>query len=184
MSFFQDAYAHEGACEVLDLTDLYRSVSEYDVIVLAEVGNILETSPKSIQLHVVAYFKGPPTAHVLMPMYTDGHCEAQLSSGDIVVAALRGFPGAKILWPSKGSVFFIKKGNVFDNEGSSLGFTREQFIEVLRESTGQYAIPAKLSSEAASLNIRSVIIPVLIAAVCILGIGLFLQRIWQKIDPE
>ena len=74
--------------------------------------------------------------------------------------------------------------NVFDDEGSNLGITRDQLIKVLRESTGQYAIPAKFSSEAASLNIRSVIIPVLIAAVCILGIGLFLQRIWQKIDPE
>ena len=184
MSFFHDAYAHERACDVLDLEDLYQSISGYDVIVFAEVGNVLETSPKSIELHVSAYLKGPPIAHVLTPRYTDGHCEAQLSSGDSVVAALKGFPGAKILWPSKGSVFFIKRGNVFDDEGSNLGITRDQLIKVLRESTGQYAIPAKFSSEAASLNMRSVIIPVLIAAVCILGIGLFLQRIWQKIDPE
>ncbi len=184
MSFSQDTYAHEGACEVLDLDDLYQSVSDYDVIVLAEVGNVRESSPMQVELHVAAYLKGPPNVQVLRALYTDGHCEAELSVGDNVIAALTGFPGGKILWPSKGSVLFLENGHVFSDGGQSLGITEANLIEDIRAVTGQYAIPANSLNEGASLNIRSVIIPVLIAAVCILGIGLFLQRIWQKIDPE
>ena len=177
-------YAYEDSCETLDLENLYQSVRDYDVIVIVKVGNFLQTTPKSVELNVEAYLKGPPNVHVLVPVLRDDLCTAELYADARMLVALKGFPGVNVLWPSYGSVFFLENGYVFNEDGLNLGVTEADLIKDVRSVTGQFAVPANSLNEAASLDLVSVIIPVLIAAVCILGIGLILQRIWQKIDPE
>tara|TARA_B110000263_G_C15305496_1_gene510158 strand:- start:2111 stop:2671 length:561 start_codon:yes stop_codon:yes gene_type:complete len=184
VSSAQAVYAYEDSCETLDLENLYQSVRAYDVIAIVKVGNFLETTPESVELNVEAYLKGPPNVHILVPVLSNDHCAAELHAGARMLVALKGLPGVNILWPSYGSVFFLENGSVFNEDGLNIGVAEADLIKDVRAVTGQFAVPANSLNDAASLDLVSVIIPVLIVAVCILGIGLILQRIWQRIDPE
>ena len=169
--------AHD-ACPHFDLDDLRLSIEDFDVIVIGE----LTSGSGATTIEPEAYLKGSAITQALVLANAPSECaEANLPpSGARVVVALRQAVGG-FQWPVPAALFVVEGGIATNGADPPLSLSEDELISRIREVSGQYAVPA---SESGSIDWLRVVLPVVLAAIVILGIGLVLLRIWHRIEPE
>jgi hypothetical protein len=127
-----------------------------------------------------AFLKGAVTAGDLVlssPDRTSTCAPAEFVPGERYLLLLRGSA-----WPIDGSVLQLVRG-----EWLWLGVplaSEAELIDEIREVTGQYAVPAQSDSEGQGIDWWKTVLPVGGAVLGIFVVGLFLMRIWHRIDPS
>jgi len=161
------ASAQEGgeACPALDLERAEATALAFDVIVAGAV----EERGAGVVIVPEYYLKGAAVSGPLA-LERDGRCpEAELEAGTRVLAGLVRAPGG-FRWPSPDAVRLLP-----DDERAE-----ELLIAPLRAATGQQAYPP---AGAAGFDWMGVGIPVIGALVGLMAVGLYLMRLWHRIDP-
>ncbi len=148
------------------------------MIVIGELTSAGETPT----IEPEAYLKGSAITQALVLANAPSECaEANLPlSGARVVVALRQAVGG-FQWPVPAALFVVEGGIATNGADPPLSLPEDELISHIREVSGQYAVPA---SESSSIDWLRVVLPVVLAAIVILGIGLVLLRIWHRIEPE
>jgi len=138
-----------------------------------------------------AYLKGPVSASdVVVQAAGPGCAGVPLEQGERVLLMLPN-SGGNLLWPmldSPGGAYRLVDGRAVNldprvTQTVDSAPTESDVVEHIRSVTGQYAVPATSPSEGASLDWFKVVAPVTIACLIVFGIGLWLMKIWHRIDP-
>ena len=169
--------AHDD-CPHFDFGDLRLSVEDFDVIVVGQLTSAGETPAVDPEV----YLRGSAVTQMLRLVDAPSECaKADLPpSGARVVVALRQEVGG-FQWPVPAALFVVEGGVATNGDDPPSSLPEDELISRIREVSGQYAVPA---SESGSIDWLRVVLPVVLAAIVILGIGLVLLRIWHRIEPE
>jgi hypothetical protein len=57
-------------------------------------------------------------------------------------------------------------------------------VSLVRGITEQYAVPAASAGDGAGIDWWKTVLPVGVATLALFGVGLYLMRIWHRIDPS
>ena len=87
-------------------------------------------------------------------------------------------------WPNAGRVFWLDGGYAQGGGGDATRTTEAELVRDVRHITEQYAIPAANEAEGAEMDWWKTIVPVSAATLGLLAVGLYLMRIWHRIDPS
>lgn len=186
--FAQQAPQIASNCLVIIPDSLHQAVEASSVITVARVQSV---EPESHAVLVPeALLKGSTSQKALVLRYPESDAErcsppAVFTPGMRVLAFLTGKDGG-LYWPAPDQVFVLDSGKVVQQGDGGGGWpvrTEQQFTSEVRGITGQYVVPAANPSEGASIDWVKTVIPVTVALLIVLGIGLYLMRIWHRIDP-
>lgn len=166
---------------------LSLAVKAAEIIV---VGNIQPEAGNAIlPLQPETFLKGParndPLPLQTVPTATEGGCpRATVAPGDRVLAILGGgngsYPGQ---WPEARFVYHLKDGTALPDAGGKT-VSEENLIVVIRDLTGQFAVPAANKESGAAIDWRGTVLPVGSTLLVVFAISLFLMKYWHKIDPS
>lgn len=162
-------------CRPLEVSDAIEAVSPFPVIV---VGTVREEEG-GLAIVPEFYLRGAALPRPLRLVDdVPAECErAPMRPGARVLAGLEPAAGGWF-WPAAGQVFVLEDGVASDGRRS---LPEETLISTLRTATGQLAYPA--SEEDAGFDWRGTALPVGAALVVVFGVGLYLMRLWHRIDP-
>jgi hypothetical protein len=158
--------------------DLEAMVAGAETIVVVEV----ETATRArAELQPEVFLKGPVTAGHLVLTDPDraSSCEvAAFEPGRRFVLFLNGSR-----WPYSGQVLHLEGGTAVSPTG---GYTapETETLAAIRGLTEQYAVPPRSQSESQGIDWWKTVVPVGAAVLGIFAAGLFLMRIWHRIDPS
>lgn len=149
--------------------------SEAETIVVATVR---QADTEKAVLAPEAFLKGPVTAGdlVLRPTGT-AECRAEFHPGERVLALLDGNA-----WPHGGAVYRLLDGDAVRVDGERA--PEQALIDDIRGVTEQYAVPPRSAAESQGIDWWKTVVPVGAAVIAIFIAGLFLMRIWHRIDPS
>jgi hypothetical protein len=85
--------------------------------------------------------------------------------------------------PDSRSSVRLESGNAFLSDGTPIG-SEESLVADVRNLTGQYAVAAQSESEGEGIEWTTTVLPIAVALGIVFVIGLFLMRIWHRIDPS
>jgi hypothetical protein len=128
-----------------------------------------------------AFLKGPVTAGDLVLTNPDRNSTctpADFVEGGRVVLFL-----STNRWPDSGSVLHLVDGEA-RWLGDAYTVPEQQLVDDIRTITEQYAVPPASSSESQGIEWWKTVVPVGGAVLGIFIVGLFLMRIWHRIDPS
>ena len=172
--FVRPAYA----CSLYQVDSPGQLVPDSEVIV---IGRVVSTAGGSLVLRPEAFLKGPASAEdiALAPNRTD--CPtAALNDGDRALIYIA--DAAKPAFPLITEAYLLADGHATMTGAKTR--SESEVVAEIRGLTGQYAVPAATAAEGAGIDWGSTIIPLGIALAIIFGIGLFLMRVWHRIDPS
>ncbi|MGK2966381.1 MAG: hypothetical protein ACSLFM_12370 [Tepidiformaceae bacterium] len=176
--FAQDA----SACDI-DRSTAFLRLDDLDLVVVAQVE---EADADSATIHPEVYFKGAATGESVSlerPTAEAPGCTlATIVAGDRVLLLLRAEDGV-YLWPAVEEVYTLRAGSAFRGEPLSDSTSEDQLIDDIRSVTGQEAVAAEGGADGASIEWLGTVVPVTVALVLVLGIGLVMMREWHRIDP-
>jgi hypothetical protein len=164
-----------------------QAIQASEIIVIGEVRG---REDGAVAIHPEAFLKGAAQAEdlVLHPTEATENCpSATLGEGARVLAFLvTGSSG--VAWPSQSQVFLLE-GGVARHQAPAgddpLGDRPEsQLVSLVRHTTEQYAIPAEDGTSGAGIDWWKTVVPVTAATLGLLAVGLYLMRIWHRIDPS
>ena len=89
-----------------------------------------------------------------------------------------------VQWPAAGRTFQLEEGRALRYDGEQLNLTEGEFVQDIRDLTGQYAVPAATDSEGEGIEWGGTVAPVAGVLLVVFAIGLVLMRIWHRIDPS
>ena len=99
----------------------------------------------------------------------------------LVVSSVTSPPG----WPFAGQVFRLESGNaVSSGKGDARILKEADLVARIRSQTNQFSQPASSSGSGAAIDWGSTVLPIGAACAALLVVGLFLMRIWHRIDPS
>ncbi|HET7738243.1 MAG TPA: hypothetical protein VFK32_06685 [Tepidiformaceae bacterium] len=176
--FAQDA----SACEIDRSTTLLR-LADVDLVVIAQVEDA-DADSATVQPEV--YLKGAATGESVSlerPTGTPAGCTlATIVAGDRVLLLLKA-EGGVYLWPAVEEVYTLRDGSALRGEPLLDSTPENQLIDDIRSVTGQEAVAAGDGDDGASIEWLGTVVPVTVALVLVLGIGLVMMREWHRIDP-
>lgn len=162
-----------------------QAVQASTVILVAHVAAL--TPGEHVTLVPEAVLKGAvPNSSVEIPYPASVPNGCQLASftdGSRVFVFL-GASDGQLLWPSRPQLFVLNDGAAVQQENQGLGAqTETSLVSLVRGITNQYAVPAQTRAEGASIDWMHTVLPVGAALLLVFGIGLWLMKIWHRIDP-
>ncbi|HKS91865.1 MAG TPA: hypothetical protein VJQ83_08045 [Tepidiformaceae bacterium] len=172
-------------------TDVMPTRQELGVADIVVIGTVTSVDGANASLKPEAFLKGPTSAADLQiggPVLI-GCYRIALHAGDRVLLTLSSDKGV-LAWPLADGVgsYLLESGravslNTFNNQTVDNAPTEAAVVDHIRSITGQYAIPATSDSQGASLDWVKVVLPVALVTLAVFGIGLYLMKIWHRIDP-
>ena len=154
------------ACSGLDFEQPQATAAAFDVIV---AGRVEEASAGTV-IRPEYFLKGAAVRGPLA-LQRDGECPAaELIPGSRVLVGLMRVPGG-FRWPSPDAVRVLP-----DDQAAE-----DALIAPLREVTGQQAYPPAVEGQ--GFDWGGVGIPVIAALAALMAVGLYLMRLWHRIDP-
>jgi hypothetical protein len=162
---------------------LATRVQEADLVVL---GTVTAASATDATIIPVAFLKGPAQAGEIVvhrpPL--EPECPlADIQPGTRVLAMISSSSGT-LQWPEGGALYLLRDGQATSGQPAPETTTETALVQQIRGLTNQYAVPAASNSEGASLDWLKTVVPVSLALLVVFGIGLYLMRIWHRIDPS
>lgn len=164
-----------------------QDIEANSVIVIGTVATVTNSQARIVP---EAYLKGPVSAaDVVIQSAGPGCAAVPLKPGERVLLMLAASNG-ELIWPQIDSpgAYLLE-----DGRAASLGSvsgqnvdnapTEAEVVDHIRGITEQYAVPAHSDSEGASLGWIKVVLPVALVTLAVFGIGLYLMKIWHRIDP-
>lgn len=178
----QDGEDETPACYTFDLDDLRLSATEADIIVSAE---IVSATGEVAVLRPSFYLKGSASAEDI-EVHKDTADECPLAAipgeGRVIAVLREGDNG--LAWPGPSQLFTLQDGSASHSASPPVTMLEAELIERIRDVTGQYAVPPTGDEDAASIEWLTTVVPLVVALFIVLGIGLYLMRIWHRIDPS
>ncbi len=157
------------------------------VIVIGTVTGITDTAEDESRVRVKpeAFLKGPPSASGIQMVWGfPGPCEGRGPRVGGRILLFLSQPDRRASWPEPEGVFFLEDGKAATAiRGVTEERTEQSLIDQIRAQTNQLSRPAS-GNDGAGIDWGSTIIPIGIACVGLMGVGLFLMRIWHRIDPS
>lgn len=172
-------------------TDIMPTRMEVDASDLVVIGTIASVDGDAARLAPEAFLKGPTSSTdiVIGGPVQAGCARVALHPGDRVLLSLTSEQGV-IGWPLEGGVgsYRLEAGravslNTFNQQTVSNAPTEAAVVDHIRSITEQYAVPATSASEGATLDWVKVVLPTALVILAVFGIGLYLMKIWHRIDP-
>lgn len=174
-----------------DIMPTRQFLNSADVVVIGVIAQVEGVGGDTASLKPEAFLKGPTSATDVViggPMVA-GCGRILLHEGDRVLLTLSSDKGV-FAWPlidSEGS-YLLEDGravslNTFNNQTVANAPTEAAVVDHIRSITGQYAVPAQTNSQGASLDWIKVVLPTALVVLAVFGIGLYLMKIWHRIDP-
>ncbi len=165
------------SCRPLDPEAPAAEVLAFPLIVMARV----ETrSDGALELVPEFYLRGPALGGPLLLVPEEGECPpAALEPDARILAGLEPAPGGW-RWPAEGQVFVIRNGVARSGDGRTI--SEEELVAALRRTTGQLAYPGT-PEPGRTFDWLGVGLPVGVALAAIFAVGLYLMRLWHRIDP-
>lgn len=144
------------------------------------------TDQSRIYVHPEAFLKGPASGGDLV--FAGGLPEpcrgTPARPGERVILLVAGRDGA-LSWPSPERVYRLVDGAAQTTlRGDTSTVPESEFLATLRSLTNQYAVPAGSGGDGAGIDWVGTVLPVAGALVAVFVVGLFLMRIWHRIDPS
>jgi hypothetical protein len=151
------------------------AADEASVVVL---GHLEAGEGEAIRLVPEGFFKGPVQSQPLVLTPGWGSCMVFFETDSRMVVFLKNQES----WPSEGDIYVLEDGRAESVTGTDVG-SEEDFLAEVRGITEQFAVPAASESEGEGIEwgarcCRSVALGIVFV------IGLFLMRIWHRIDPS
>lgn len=114
-----------------------------------------------------------------------GFCgNAVLEPGERLLLFLR-VNGGVAEWPTVDQTYYLQNGMAESaNPTAETLFREQELVDLVRAQTDQVVVPAASEDEGQGIEWRSTVLPILVALGVIFVIGLFLMRIWHRIDPS
>jgi len=166
-----------SGCPTLDPHGSAADILSFSVIVVGRT----EPAPQGgLQLRPEVYLRGPAMGGALVLVPRDDGCpQAAVRPGERVLAALEPAPGGW-RWPAVGQLFVLQEGRAEADDGRVM--PEAEAVEALRRTTGQLAYPAA-ADDAGGFDWLRGGLPVGVALAAVFGLGLYLMRLWHRIDP-
>jgi hypothetical protein len=166
------------------LVPLTSRVQTSQVVAL---GRVTYVSDGEAHITPSAYLKGPAQAGDLVVKRTAQLAECPLATfaeGEQVLVMLSS--GADAFdWPDGQWAYRISGGTATANGGAVQDVQPEDaLLSQIRSLTNQYAVPASSKSEGASIDWVTTVLPITGALLIVFVIGLYLMKIWHRIDPS
>lgn len=156
------------------------------------IGTVASVDDDGARITPEAFLKGPASASdiVISGGHAVGCASVELQAGERVLLSLRADSDGVVGWPLIDSEpsYLLENGRAVSLDPRS-GQTAEnapteaEVVDHIRSITGQYAVPAASDSEGASLDWLKVVLPTTLVVLAVFGIGLYLMKIWHRIDP-
>ena len=149
------------------------------------IADVTSASAGNATLQPEAFLKGAATADPIILRNPDpaNDCMApDFVAGERVLAIIPPAPAAG-RWPLAAGVYRLSDGQAV-NRGGLPQVPEPELINEIRQQTNEYAVPARTNSEGAGINLVTTVLPVGGALLFIFGIGLYLMKIWHRIDPS
>ena len=134
------------------------------------------------------FLKGPArTDPLLLQLVASspavGCRRANVTPGERVLAILGSGSGDFAgQWPEARFVYHLRDGTAVPDAGGKT-VSEENLVVVIRDLTGQFAVPAATNESGASIDWRGTVLPVGATLIAVFIISLFLMKYWHKIDP-
>ncbi len=162
---------------------LAARVAQSDVIV---IGSVQSASGSAASVVPEAFLKGPARPEALSLRKPDQPPEcplADFTAGARVLVLVSARDGG-YAWPDAAYAYVLKDGQArLATDQIADDRLESQLVSDIRSVTNLYAVPAKNGSDGASIDWVKTVVPVTIALVLVFAIGLWLMRIWHRIDP-
>lgn len=181
-------FARPGAalsCDGADFANWEAVLVSFPVVVIATVDD--RPGPLEVRLTPEAYLKGPAQNETIDLFRSDDagpECGwADFEPGQRVLVLLDST--AAVQWPSRAEVFVLE-GGAARNQGAAadaVSLTESALVDDIQHVTEQYAVPAA-AGDGVSIDWWKTVLPVAAATLFLFGIGLYLMRIWHRIDPS
>ena len=162
---------------------LATRVQEADLVV---IGTVTGASATDATIVPVAFLKGPAQAGEIVVRRPPQEPEcplAEIQAGTRVLAMISSSSGI-LAWPDGGGLYLLRDGKATNGPPAPETTTETALLQQIRSLTNQYAVPAASKNEGASLDWLKTVVPVSLALLVVFGIGLYLMRIWHRIDPS
>jgi hypothetical protein len=151
------------------------------------IGKVTYVSDGEAHIAPAAYLKGPAQAGELVVKRSTQPAECPLATfaeGDQVLVMLSSGVDA-FDWPDAQWAYRISGGTAVANGGAVQDVQPEDtLVSQIRSLTNQYAVPASSNGEGASIDWLTTVVPITGALLIVFIIGLYLMRIWHRIDPS
>jgi hypothetical protein len=181
----------QPTCPALTPEQFQLQIQEAQLIV---IGRLLAPSSGAIpdrderQLQPEVFLKGNPSAATLrLLMELPGPCDnPDLAAREGARVLVITSPRAGVLpWPGALGAYLLADGQAHSLNRGEPGPVRESdLVDRIRGITNQYSIPAASDGEGEGIDWWTTIVPVGGAVLGIFIVGLFLMRIWHRIDPS
>ncbi|MFN0095637.1 MAG: hypothetical protein ACKVVT_12790 [Dehalococcoidia bacterium] len=126
------------------------------------------------------FLKGPASSADFTFAPSASGCEpAPLQAGDRTIV----FVSNPSRWPNVAEAIVFRRGEKV-GDGWPEVTTEEALIASVRHVTGQYVVPVPAAGQGAGIDWWKTVVPVGVALAIIMGVSLFLMRIWHRIDPS
>ena len=185
--FAQAPIDGDAGCISVSSDSVTQAVQASSIIAVARVEAAGEDS---LTLRPEALLKGSVSGETVGIARPDtdpdsGCVLAELQRSQRVFIFLAASEG-RVFWPSVQQVFVIEPSGDA-RQLQQLGFgrpTEASMVKLVQDITGQYVIPAETEEEGQGIEWGSTILPIGLALGVVFVIGLFLMRIWHRIDPS
>jgi hypothetical protein len=173
----------------MDTTVTRADVAAANMIVIGRVASI---DTNSAHIAPEAFLKGPASASeiVIEGGHQAGCASVALEQNQRVLLSLRSDSAGVVAWPliDNGPSYLLENGRAIsldprNNQTIDNAPTEASVVDHIRGITEQYAVPAQTASEGASLDWVKVVLPTALVVLAVFGIGLYLMKIWHRIDP-
>jgi hypothetical protein len=172
-------------CADIDPANLRAQIELTDLIVIGVARS--EHGGGLVRIEPEAYLKGAARSEPIRPAYpvsqSAGCSLARFEDGSRVMAFLH-VNGGTVAWPQSGEVFWLSDGMAASGGAQPEALPESDLVTRVRDVTGEYAVPATSEDEGQGIEWGSTVLPIAVALGVIFVIGLFLMRIWHRIDPS
>lgn len=146
-----------------------------------------ESATGSFSVAPESFLRGPASSKPLRferdgPMMPCG--QSGVSANDrVLIATPDGSEPFK--WPFVEATFLLVNGEARSaNPADRRLWSEAELVEKFRGQTDQFVVPAASDSEGQGIEWGSTVLPIGLALGIVFVIGLFLMRIWHRIDPS
>jgi hypothetical protein len=175
-------------CLGVDTTKLADATRASSVILVGTVTDVAAADTVAIDPEL--FLKGAAQSGDIRLTYPDpapdpklGCTLASFTRGDRVLVFL-GELGGSLDWPGTADVFVLRQGTAQQAGTTGPGIPEQTLVDDVRALTNTYAVPAAKNEDGAGINWEATIVPTALTLGGLLLVGLFLMRIWHRIDPS
>jgi hypothetical protein len=173
----------------LDEEGLRLLVTSSPLVVIGTVNEVSnpESATGTFSVAPEAFLRGSASTRAIRferegPMMPCG--QSGMSVNDrVLIAAQDGTE--PFSWPFVEATFFLTNGEARSaNPADTRVWSETELVETIRGHTGQFVVPAQSEDEGEGIEWGTTVLPIAVALGIVFVIGLFLMRIWHRIDPS